>query len=802
MAKYTSFTAVAGAVGELAQMYQKIDESAQKMAMEKAATEYNIRMGDFSANEIAMGGKIDPDTNQQYHYGAKERYEEYKETVLAELLENNKFSKKEFVHKFNMNIAGVDNVNNDNMFSSGNKHTIEKGKADGYKAIYATKDPLRKMDIMSGMADAGFVTPSKAVEENEKFRIEGKIESIDASIQQDVTGLNSANILTILNDPSAVTELGSKNVNRLKKKVLDHKAFILADNYFQKANRNMSKDTLRKGLAQAMTASYEELGVTNEIEKQELLKRLESEMSSREKILIAKDKTSLAEMKNAQGVNLLNQADGSGYRGFYSDAQKTHDQVVESAIEGNPETGQAGIPIEALYSDPQMRDYLYNQMGDFGVISKDWMTSLENSMNTAQGGVKVDAARHIYKITTDPAYAIAGDKMREKLSPEMIRDAHAIALDPSVADRKVDAQMQTQSQALKDEWQGYKKYLDRKPSGSNGISNSMASIQEYYKELGYEEIPAENMGAINADYLRIYGDLFTSGEAKGAAELHTRTMAEINRRYAPEVRRDGTVEINKGSFYRDSGSVDGKPTLNAIAVMNAGLEKSGNEWLIDNPDYEIVARQAGGQDTYALMARRTVDGVAIESSVPDPERMGMPVMISRKDLLLLDQADIEANEAALRGQDAANAVLKDSVDGTQVGQNRQKFVDVLLKAGAITKEAGGIMLDSANDVKTLATDAVMYMGLNDINTTTKGDLETMGVDQFMLTGSTEYMNLDPEANDFMWNSQIEMLNNSMLETNAREGREIYDQGRIKSIIADYQQYMRVVQKLTPPGENP
>ena len=801
IAKYGTSIAVAGAVGELAQVVTKIDLSAQQMAMESANAEYGVRMGDFAAREVAMGGKIDPNTNQQYHYGSAERYAEEREKVLAEIKEKHRFGDKRLVHKFSLGVMGFDNTNNDNMFTSGNKHTIEKGKADGYRAIYAAKDASKKIEIMNGMADAGFVTETKAVEENEKFRIDGKIEAIDAHIQSK-QGFDSESTLSMLNDPSTATELGIKNVNRLRKKALDTLAFSLADAYFQKANRNMSKDTLRKGLANAMTASYEELGVTNEYEKQELLKRLESEMSSREKILIAKDNKSLTTMKNEQGLNLLNQADGSGYKGFYSDAQKTHDNMIESAIEGNPETGQPPMPIDALFNDPQMRDYLYNQMGDFGVISKDWMSSLEDSMNVAEGGAKVNAAKHIYKITTDPAYAIAGEKMRQKLGDQMVRDAAAIALDPAVADRKVDAQMQTQSQALKDEWQGYKKYLERKPNGANGISNSMASIQEYYDDLGYGEIPAERMGAINQDYLRIYGDLFVSGEAKGSAELHNRTMAEINRRYAPEVRRDGTTEINKGSFYRDSGSVDGNPTENAIAVQNAALLRSDNGWLIDNDEYEVVPRQAGTQDTYALMARRTVDGVPIESPIPDPERMGMPVMVSRQDLLLLDKKDIEADEAAFRGQDAANAVLKNTSDTSFQGQNRQKFADTLLKFGDLSKEAAEIMVDSVDDVKTIATDTLMLMNAHNINTTTKGDLETMGVDQFMLTGSTEYMNLDPEGNDFMWNSQEEMLRNSMIETNAREGREIYSNDRINSIIADYQQYMIRVQKLTPPGENP
>ena len=412
IAKYAAPVALAGAVGELAQVVNKIDDSAQKMATEKAAAEYKYGMAEFSAQEMLRGNEIDPETNQARHYGYEERYNAKKKELTATILENNRFSNAEYVHKFGLQVQGVDFVNTDNLRDSSQRHKIEKGKADYVSAINSTTSTAKKIELTDLAVEAGFITAAKGEENKYTYKVQGSFDTRSEIIDNDNSGLESRKLISDLKTDEGELSVGGKeNANKLIQKAVEHLGLVYADNAFGEMSVTGSTETLQRKLAEYSRMTPEQLGVDTLEEKDALIGVMETKFADAKRVIFKKSEESeKARRLNAsfQKYNENNTfatvtlPDGSivpseikPQQGSYSPTnQKDYNEYIKVHSE-------AGMKLEEMFEHEA--NYAAGKFTwvEEGVIPKDVITANIRQLDHSEPSQRYRGARQINRILND-----------------------------------------------------------------------------------------------------------------------------------------------------------------------------------------------------------------------------------------------------------------------------------------------------------------------------------------------------------------------------------------------------------------
>ena len=788
MAKYGVGTAIAEGVGAMIEMHQKIDTANQTAAAESAKAKYSQHMSMFAAQEQLTGGQIDPDTNLPRHYGYAERYAAEKERITAEIRAENKFSQGDLVHKFGLSVNAADSTNGEAMMRSGFKHQIEEAKGKMMEARFNAPSYAKKIEITDQMIALDLLPDSQGAKDKDKYRTSQKVEAFYAGVMSDPTAIQSEMHLQALNDPMAIDVFGGiENVNRMRKRVLDNKANALADSFFGKANAHGSKEVLNDGLAAAMSASHEELGVTNEFEKQEILKRLEGELTSRKKILIAKDKESLVNQKYQEDYAAFERILTAGGPTTYN-----HLPGAQASYEAMNKEIYTDHNISMMDAFELDHDNHMKLMGATGVLDKQLVKELQDSMN-GDAGAKKRAAGMIMAIAESGATVTAA-KLEKALGEDVMDQAAAYVANPGRI--QADADKQKLPYAGKKAQAEFATTLVQAGNKTEkGISLNVAEITSGFESdkwfgRGFR-LDIASAQVMEPEYRRHITDIAGDGTYHGDVKaIKAAAMRRLKRDWAVEVREDGTQEPVKGSFYRAAGSVDGRPTENALSVIHGALEREGKKQYIEPKEGEVLTRQVAPVDGgYQMFHRTTVDGVPTEQPILGADNF--PIVINESELALLNSADENKNKNAMEGEFETNELLSTLTEGSEQAKNREGFYRAVGSIWGVGEEAYKSMLSTADSVTTVYIDALRY--LVEIQPHAAKELD---VNLFLNGGGM--MGYSPKANDIMWNRAVAHMEASYKEANAKNPGTIKNP---KQSMAKFKATLELRFGLTPPALN-
>ena len=606
--------ALADSVVKLAGVGLEIDNAFQTMNMEKAASEHSRRMTDFASQEMLRADETDPETGRKRWESFDERYQEMEASLREELREEFRFQNRELEHKFSQKTNSTNYVNRDNLRATAHKGKIAESVAKYEESRRNTVDPAARNELDRNAYDLGLISAAERDKRIFETSMTGIFDDTRKAIETDQDGLVTQSRIQMVKKREFIDKVGADRAEKLYKLGLKRLGLLHSDNAFGLFNPDGSKETLKRRLAEYSNMKPEDLGVENDLEKQEILKVMEAEMEDRTSVMVAKAKadsesmtlmsidTEMTANKQAQDEAMARgEPLTPGTAPYDPDSQKNYNKWKKAQREAGND------PADLFSSELNYRTgkayWIENN-----VIPKDTLDALNQRMNVNAPPDRIaNAAGQLVRYFNDrqiPSYQY--DKALKVIGKERLDLAHALSR-ASTADEQRDI------------LESYRKPVD--PNQAK-INWSVMSKDWEPDTSAYDNLP-EGFG-IDKDQLhpvfvaqyeaevkrRVERGL--SGNSGSAMKTYEQqAMSTLMRRWGMEADENGDPVMTMDTIYRGMGADAGTNAPIDQTLMTAARGSGNGDWadlVENNPEYQFKAVAIRGDNQNFYLRVKLPDG--------------------------------------------------------------------------------------------------------------------------------------------------------------------------------------------------
>jgi hypothetical protein len=818
MAKYATTDVLISAVQGAAEIYGKIDNASQTMAMEKAAAEYTQGVATLSSEEIMRGGEIDPQTGLQRHFGSEDRYSTAREKLLNDVLARNKFTNKELVHNFNLKVQAADYTNIDSMRSSGNKHRIEKAYGDALVSLDKTKDPTAKKIIVDEMLANDLITEAKAFELRSDINKEQVFASHWNIIKSDNTGASSAKVMATVNTAEFINKHGATTANNLYTAAVKRYGLLAADTLVRNGVASGSKKTMDRLYLELNKKTYQEMGLPSIEAKDAVMGIISAEVTAASSRMATEAKISKKDAEQARVNTQYDQRrhyqENYGYEGTIPPTPAEQNRYWEDTYGNEP-------PVSVLSRPAEFQHQTRNFRAE-GTVIPVVLDNWARVMNSGDPNYALAAGRQVGTIYNDPTMPVSVKQEMMKALGEENMDIATGIVNGTLSGKSLEEALTYSRSTNKDEidanWNDeIKKYKNQK-NNSTKISNGLITFMS--EKLEEQKTPVSTE-VISGAPVKIFEDIL---QRKYRAHLHGRNIdsymndawAEYIATNSPEVSgvKSGMFgdsmeyRLVSNSYFASLGSTNGVPTPEAEANIMSTLEKGGRTDVlarIEKNESSIAPRKIPNTENYAMYeVLKNEDGTE-QYKLLENRNTGQPLIVSRDEKFILEQGQRAFNNSAQRGIETAEMIKSSAPDTTEALINRRRLTD------SIKRQYSHILKgrELAGDFVHTGVDnfyGTLWDGLAHASSKLGGlDIAGAEWEEFLknpdavASGIVDFgaLNLDEETNDMIWKYTVDYYTNQMADSN-EPNKVIYDERRIRANIADIKAAM-VQRGIIDPG---